>query len=175
MEIHKGKNLKLNIGSGEKRLPGYVGVDVVPRGAADIIAPAHKIPLDDEVADEVMAIHLLEHMVPWVAEDALREWKRLLKPGGKLVLELPNFKKCIENILSGFTKGGKHPDQMGWWGCFGDTRLKDEHMLHRFGYTPASLTELLERHGFTEIKETPTQFHRAGKYHRDMRIEAVRP
>lgn len=165
--------MRINVGCGEKRLRGYIGVDVVARGAADIVAPAHAIPLDDGVADEVLAIHLLEHMYPWEAEKALTEWKRLLKPGGKLMLELPNLKKCIENILSGFQKDGKHPDQMGWWGLFGDGRSEDSYMMHRYGYTPASLTELLQRHGFIEITETPTQFHRTGKLHRDMRIEAT--
>ena len=53
--------MRLNIGCGEKRLPGYTGVDVVARGAADIVAPAQQIPLANNVADEVLAIHLLEH------------------------------------------------------------------------------------------------------------------
>lgn len=166
--------MRINVGCGEKRLPGYIGVDVVARGAADIVAPAHAIPLDDGVADEVLAIHLLEHMYPWEAEKAITEWKRLLKPGGKLMLELPNLKKCIENILSGFQKDGKHPDQMGWWGLFGDGRSEDAYMMHRYGYTPQSLADVLHRHGFTEITEKPTQFHRTGKLHRDMRIEATR-
>lgn len=167
--------MKLNIGCGEKRLPGYTGVDVVARGAADIVAPAQKIPLADDVADEVLAIHLLEHFYQWEADDALAEWKRLLKPGGKLALELPNLKKCMENVLSGFTKDGKHPDQMGWWGLFGDPRQRDPYMSHKFGYTPESLKAMLERHGFTRITEQPTQFHRTGKIHRDMRIEATAP
>lgn len=167
--------MKLNIGCGEKRLPGYTGVDVVARGAADIVAPANAIPLADGVADEVLSIHMAEHLTPWEFEETLTEWKRLLKPGGKLVLELPNLKKCMENILSGFTKDGKHPDQLGWWGLFGDPRAKDRHMLHVFGYTPVSMTELLQRHGFTNISEQPTQFHRTGKLHRDMRIEATAP
>lgn len=167
--------MKLNIGAGEKRLQGYTGVDVVARGAADIVAPAHQIPLEDGVVEEVLAIHLLEHFYQWEADDALKEWKRLLKPGGKLVLELPNLRKCMENILSGFTKDGKHPDQMGWWGLFGDPRQRDPYMSHKFGYTPESLTALLESHGFKKISEQPTQFHRTGKLHRDMRIEAIAP
>lgn len=167
--------MRLNIGCGEKRLPGYTGVDVVARGAADIVAPAQQIPLANNVADEVLAIHLLEHFYQWEADDALAEWKRLLKPGGKLALELPNLKKCMENILSGFTKDGKHPDQMGWWGLFGDPRQRDPYMSHKFGYTPESLKAMLERHGFINITEQATQFHRTGKYHRDMRIEATAP
>ena len=81
----------------------------------------------------------------------------------------------MENILSGFTKDGKHPDQMGWWGLFGDPRQRDPYMSHKFGYTPESLKAMLERHGFINITEQATQFHRTGKYHRDMRIEATAP
>lgn len=164
--------MRLNIGAGARRIEGYTGVDMVPRAGADIIAPAHAIPLGDETVDEIMAIHLFEHLYRWECEKVLAEWRRLLKPGGRLVLELPNLIKCCENIISG--RAGKEPEQLGMWGLYGDPRGGDQFMAHRWGWTPDTLRELLEANGFHRIGQEPTLFHPAGRQHRDMRIVAER-
>lgn len=162
--------MKLNIGCGHRRIEGYVGIDAVERPGADMVAPAHQVPLPDGCADEVLAVHLLEHLLPWEAPVALAEWLRLLKPGGQLVLELPDLRKCCENILTG--RAGKHADQLGMWGLFGDNRLEDPFMMHRWGYTPETLTALLRQVGFTDVRQAVPHFHPAGRQHRDMRLEA---
>lgn len=163
--------MRLNIGAGNKRIEGYTGVDAVARSAADIVAPADSIPLPDASVDEIMAIHLFEHLYRWECDGVLREWRRLLKVGGLLVLEMPDLLKTCKNVVDG-VRGGKHPDQLTMWSLYGDPRDKDQHMTHRWAWHPASLSELLAEHGFSEMKEKPTQFHRAGKEYRDFRMEA---
>lgn len=165
---------KLNIGCGGRRMPGYTGIDAVERPAADIVAPAHKIPLPDGSVDEILAIHLWEHFYRWECEGVIAEWVRLLKPGGRLVLELPNIVKCCENLISGRMQGGKHIDQLSYWGLYGDPRGGDPFMAHRWGWSPVTLRDFLAENGFTNIIEEPTQFHPAGREHRDMRIVANR-
>lgn len=176
MDVHKANRpLKLNVGAGGRRLTGYVGIDAVPdRPACDIVATADKIPLEDGCAEEILAIHLWEHFYYWQCADVLKEWRRLLQPGGRLVLELPNLIKCCENIISGKFVAGKHPDQLGMWGAYGDPREGDEFMAHRWGWTPETLKGFLSENGFDGITERPTQFHPAGRQYRDMRIEAVK-
>lgn len=171
--------LRLNIGAGGKRVPGYKGVDVVPRPGADIIAPAGNIPLADGSCDEIMAIHLFEHLREWEVGEVLAEWIRLLKPGGKLVLEMPDLKKCCQNILKildgGVIMAGKHPDQAGMYGLYGDPRLKDPYMLHSWAYTYQTIKPILESAGFQKITEHPTVFHPIGRHVRDFRVEAFKP
>lgn len=165
--------MKLNMGAGNKRLPGYTGVDAVAgRSAVDIVAPAWAIPLASEVADEILAVHLWEHFYRWQCDDVIKEWYRLLKPGARLVLELPDLTKACRNVVEGVK--GKHPDQLSMWALYGDPREGDEFMAHRWGWTPDTLREFLEAHGFNNIVERPTQFHRTGHFNRDMRIEAER-
>ena len=167
--------VRLNVGCGGRKVPGFTGVDAVAeRTAAEIVARADNIPLPDQSVEEIMAIHLWEHFFRWECDTVIAEWKRLLKPGGVLTLELPNLKKCCENILSGRMEGGKHPDQLSYWGLYGDPRKGDQFMAHRWGWTPESLKSFLAEHGFTKIKEEPTQCHPAGRHHRDMRIVARR-
>lgn len=167
--------MKLNIGCGGKRIPGYTGIDAVQRPAVDIIANADNIPLDNGVAEEIMAIHLIEHFYAWEVPGVLREWYRLLQPGGKLVLELPDIVKCCQNLVDNVLKGGKHLDQLSYWGLYGDPRLKDPYMTHRWGWTFQSLGQVLCDVGYVNIIELPTMFHPAGKEHRDFRVEAQKP
>jgi predicted SAM-dependent methyltransferase len=167
--------LRINVGCGGRRIPGYIGVDAVERSGADLIAPANKIPLGDGCADEVLAVHLVEHLVPWDLHETLQEWFRLLKPGGSLILEMPDLIKCCKNIIDGRMRGGKHPDQLGMWGLFGDDRYQDPYMLHRWSYTFKTLEPKVAAVGFVKIVERPTIFHPAGRDFRDFRLEAKRP
>ena len=167
--------LRLNIGAGGKRIPGFTGVDAVERPGADVVALANKLPFDDGTAEELMAIHLVEHILPWQVQDTLDEWFRVLKSGGKLVLEMPDIIKCCQNIIDGVMRGGKHPDQLGYWGAYGDPRLEDPWMLHRWGWCFKTLKPLVEKSGFIKIKEFQTQFHPAGRNCRDFRLEAIKP
>lgn len=166
--------MKLNIGCGGRHIAGYTGVDAVQRPAAEIVARADAIPLPDGSVEEILAIHLFEHFYRWQCEGVLAEWRRLLQPAGRLVLELPDLMKCCKNVLDGAMKGGKEPDQLTLWGLYGDPRQADEFMAHRWGWSPASLTALLQANGYIDVQQRPTQWHPAGREHRDMRIEARR-
>jgi len=167
--------MKLNVGCGKRRLDGYTGVDAVARDAADIVAPADAIPLPDGCADEIMAIHLCEHLLPWRLPFALREWYRLLQSGGKLILEMPDLFKACQNIVDGRMRGGKHPDQLGLWALYGDVRDEDEHMLHRYAYSFNTLSPIVAAAGFVGLTECETFFHPAGREFRDFRLEAIKP
>lgn len=167
MEVF-GDNLKLNVGCGGKFVEGWIGVDVVPRPAARIVAPAHAIPLPDGCAAAIMAIHVFEHFYRWECDTVLDEWHRLLKPGGKLIMEMPDLEKFCQNIVDGRT--GKHVDQLGLWGMYGDPTTKDPAMTHRWAWCFKSIKPLLEEHGFRDCVEEETQFHHAGRKYRDFRI-----
>jgi SAM-dependent methyltransferase len=163
--------MRLNVGCGRRRIEGYTGVDAVERKGADIVAPAWAIPLADESCDEIMAIHLFEHFYRWECERVLAEWHRLLKPRGRLVLELPDLHKCCLNVIKG-REAEKFEGQLGMWGLYGDPRDEDPYMTHRWGWTPATLRALLEANGFDRTGEERTEFHPVGRQWRDMRIVA---
>jgi predicted SAM-dependent methyltransferase len=173
--------VRLNVCAGRQCMPDYVNVDVVAsthkraKGPPDIFADMRSIPLPDGIADEVMCIHGIEHVVVWEADKALREWLRLLKPGGHVTIECPDLIKCCQNVLSGLTVPGKHPDQFGVWGLFGDYTVEDEHMTHRFAYSPASMRAKLLAAGFVDVREETPQWHCGGAVRRDMRLTARKP
>jgi predicted SAM-dependent methyltransferase len=95
------------------------------------------IPLPDGCADELFAGHILEHVAEYEALSLVLEWKRLLKTGGRLILELPNIEAAARNLLAGMEP------QMWRFAFYGDGSHKDPFMLHKFGYTPKSVKELV--------------------------------
>lgn len=169
--------MRLNVMCGRHILEGWTNVDIQrsPRAKRDpdVFSDAKAIALPDGCADELMVIHGLEHFYRWEAPIALREWRRLLKPGGHLVLELPDLVKCCRNVIAGLP-GKDRADQLGMWGLYGDPRAEDPFMCHRWGWSPQTLGALLTELGFVEIKEETTQWHRLGRENRDMRIVARR-
>jgi len=141
-------------------------VTVDMRDDADIRSDVRKLDMPDESADEIMAIHLFEHLYRWDAEPTLREWFRVLKPGGRLVLELPDLHKCCANILAGAE------DRYGLFGLFGGPAGENPLMVHKWCYSFAELRDVVRAAGFVKVKQHAPQFH---KKNRDMRLEAVRP
>lgn len=169
--------IKINAGCGRHVLDGWINVDaqISPKAKRppEHVCDLRQIPLPDGCAHEVMAIHVFEHFYYWEAQDVIAEWRRLLAKGGLLVLELPNLVKCCQNLLSGQMYEAKHPHQMSMWGIYGDPQGRDPFMHHKWGWTPHSLIEFLQSHGFKDAQERPTKWHLVGQKHRDMRIEAI--
>jgi len=177
--------MKINMGCGHRVKDGYYNIDAIHNPKAprppellysfefdDVGALIKQIPLSDDCVDEILAVHVFEHFYQWQCSAVLREWRRLLKVGGLLIMELPDLIKCCKNIVEG--RKGKHPDQLGRWGLYGDPRPFDKLMCHPWGWAPQELIEFLGENGFKNIRHLQTQFHSNGRDHRDMRIEAVK-
>ena len=171
--------MKLNLGCGDKILPGYVNVDVVESRLdkkPDVLCDLRALtPFEDNSADEVMAIHVVEHFWRWEVVAVLKEWVRVLKPGGRMVLECPNLISACEALLADPEKASL-PGQEGqrsMWVFYGDPRWQDPLMVHRWGYTPRSLAQVMHEAGLRELRQEPAQFKL--REPRDMRITGVKP
>lgn len=163
MEISQPALVRLDIGAGEKRIEGFTTLGL--EDGHDIRCDVRAIPLPDDHADEAMAIHVLEHLDRWDAPAALAEWRRILKPGGLLILELPDFLKCCRAILRGA------PPREGMLGVWGDPAMREPLMMHRWGWSPAELRKELKAAGFKKVRQRDPFFH-GKRLNRDMRFEA---
>jgi len=77
--------MKLNLGAGSQPLDGFTNVDIKDGKLA--------YPLDyaDNSVQEIRASHLLEHFAYSETLEVLRDWVRVLAPGGTLKIAVPNF------------------------------------------------------------------------------------
>lgn len=176
--------MKLNIGGGGRPMDGYLSVDLSPGrvdirtnevSKPDIMADARDLHMiETDTVEEVMAIHLIEHLEFWEVPKALREWFRVLKPGGKVVIECPDVLKCCINVLQAQTT--QHPILIakgGLWGLYGDPAHEEPLMMHRSGWMPGTLAHELKQAGFVDPKLKTALHHWPDA--RDMRMEAYKP
>jgi tetratricopeptide (TPR) repeat protein/SAM-dependent methyltransferase len=171
--------VRLNLGCGDKILPGYVNVDVVASRAGrkpDVQCDLHLLePFADDSVDEILAVHVVEHFWRWEVLDVLKEWVRVLKPGGRMVLECPNLISACEEFLRDpeVAASGGRAGQRSMWVFYGDPQWRDPYMVHRWGYTPKSLAALMAEAGLVGARQEPAQFKL--REPRDMRVVAEKP
>lgn len=161
--------IRIHAGCGDKRWPGFVNVDLHDdpvMGSPDIKADIRKMDLQDGYADELHAIHLFEHLPRLEADLVLVEWRRVLKTGGKLVIEVPCLDKIAQNIVN-----GEKNLRLTVLGLFGDPTDKKPDMLHQWCYSKNEMQTMLEGVGFRHVEIMEPKFHKAG---RDMRVEAIK-
>ncbi|HEY3644238.1 MAG TPA: class I SAM-dependent methyltransferase [Gammaproteobacteria bacterium] len=98
--LSAARGLVLDIGCGDRWLSAdigtrahYVGLDYPPTvaqgyaGAPEVFGDACDLPFGDACAELVLLLDVLEHLR--APEAALTEAVRVLKPGGRLVLQVP--------------------------------------------------------------------------------------
>ncbi|MFQ5977124.1 MAG: methyltransferase domain-containing protein [Candidatus Heimdallarchaeota archaeon] len=80
--------MKINLGSGNKKIEGFLGVDTSLQSAVDILASATALPFKSSSISEVISRHLVEHLSPSEAESVFRETSRVLYPGKKFQFKI---------------------------------------------------------------------------------------
>src|SRR5262245_33970799 len=82
---------RINVGCGFDKRAGYINVDLHAMHDPDVIADVRDLRIFATAGyDEVLAQDVLEHLPRADAQPALSEWARVLAPGGRLVLRVPN-------------------------------------------------------------------------------------
>jgi len=85
----RGHDLKLDLGCGEAKRPGYVGIDRTPAPGVDIVRDIERgLPFCDNSVVEVNCSHVLEHIQDLIF--VMNEIWRVCRPGAIVHVEVPH-------------------------------------------------------------------------------------
>jgi beta-1,4-mannosyl-glycoprotein beta-1,4-N-acetylglucosaminyltransferase len=169
LDRYGNKKKKLNIGCGDVLMPGYINIDLYSP-AADVKMDARKLEYPDNSIDEISAIHVFEHFSCYEASAILAEWFRVLAPGGKLCLELPDILELCRHF-----EAANKIDRYTLLNCIYGTTVYDPKVSnpHLFGWYEEIMFDHLGGVGFTNLKRLEPQFTSHWGY--NMRVEAEKP
>jgi predicted SAM-dependent methyltransferase len=139
------KKLMLNLGSGDKRLKNYVNIDSRKECNPDVVCDIRKLPYEDNSVDRILASDILEHIGRLEVEKTLREWYRVLKPGGILIIKTPN----VDTIIDAY-QVKKIPFEELVRKLFGNQMYVED--THKTGFNPENIKKTLSSIGFKIFK-----------------------
>jgi len=88
LKTYGGNGKSYNLGSGTRRISAeIVNVDTTDYPEVDLVADIMKLPIKDNEAGSIVCEEVLEHVLE--PEMAVKEMKRILKPGGSAYVTLP--------------------------------------------------------------------------------------
>ena len=121
-----------------------VRLDIDERTNPDIVGDMTKLG-DIGPFDAVSCNNALEHLYPHDVERALSGFYRIVKPGGHVIIQVPDLQdvKPTEDIIPEIGMCGLHL-------MYGDPALLEEfpYMAHHCGFVEETLRRVLERPGF---------------------------
>ena len=141
--------LRLHLGCGGNHIDGYVNIDWRKTAATDLVCDIRKLPYPNNSVEVIETYHVIEHLQIHDLPKVLKEWYKVIVPGGKLIIECPDFDENVRDYLK-----GNNPDIQLLY-IFGRQRFPGD--IHYFGYNFERLKDMLEKCGFTDIKRKDAQ------------------
>lgn len=160
--------MKLHLGSGSVYLQGYVNIDY-PQDShttnvvkADVLADLKTLDYPEGSIEEVRLHHTFEHFSRQWSLKLLADWRRWLKVGGELVIEVPDFDELVKRYMDADLeyrfKLLRH--------IFGS---HEAHWAYHYdGWGEEKFRFILEKFGFEDIR-----FKKILAYHSDITIPKV--
>ncbi len=161
-------DIRLHLGCGANPLPGWINIDRVARAPGVMTGiDATCLPFPDRSVDAVLAEHVFEHFSFEEEAKVWPEMARVLREGGELTIEVPDFEWVCATFLrakdewrSFYIVG--HPDHYAGcgkaldqrWGILQTMFFGNQNgagQFHRCAYTEAKLRAIATEFRFRDI------------------------
>jgi len=143
--------MKLHLGCGSKKIEGWVNIDSVEACQPDLLHDiTQPFPYGDASADEILAEDLLEHFDKYMRFVVFYQWVRVLKIGGKITIQIPNFKKILFKYFKfGFNNFVDFIFGETLW----ESRFYTGHFgTHKWGYSQKTIVEFVNLFGIEVLQ-----------------------
>ncbi len=135
-------------------------VDINPNVKPDIVASMLAMPMISAASvDGVWSSHNIEHLYAHEVPVALAEFARVLKPGGVVLLTMPDLQRVAELIVQDKLDEPAYVSPAGpiapldiLYGHRPQIAMGNVFMAHRTGFTARTLTQVLVNAGFERVK-----------------------
>ncbi len=149
---------KLNIGAGDTVIEGFTPID---RKLGIEAYPL--VGYEDNSVEEIRASHILEHFTFERVPLVLAEWARVLKPGGRMRIAVPDIDKCFDNKT--------HPHFL-FWLMGGQIDAND---YHQSAFTKQRLAACLAQTGLVDVKTWQSDNTDMASSPISLNLEATKP
>ncbi len=140
--------VRIDLGCGDHKKDGYLGLDNRRDSSADVLADVRALPFRNLTVDEINASHILEHFPRSTTSAVLREWHRVLKPGGSIQLFAPRLEHYALLTLFAALLGATIDHILPY--LYGTQDYQGNY--HFTGFTAGSLKSTLELAGFSQVR-----------------------
>jgi SAM-dependent methyltransferase len=135
-------------------------LDIDPRVEPDIvddITDMRAVP--SASVDALWSSHNVEHVYAYLVSRMLREFLRVLRPGGDALITTPDLQRAAERIASGRLEDPLYDSEAGpvtpldmVYGHGAEISRGFDEMAHRTGFTANTLTRKLTDAGFVDVR-----------------------
>lgn len=164
--IQGAKPIKLHLGCGHEHFDGYINIDAQQTQATDMVLDCTKLEtFKENSVDEILAYHLIEHLPVNETTQTITNWYRILKHGGKLVIECPDLEKVTERFFKTTDFERYYTYNNGpalIYHIYGNQG--DQYEFHKMGFTKSALSNLLSKLFENFV---------FGESHKDYRIDCI--
>jgi glycosyltransferase involved in cell wall biosynthesis len=161
--------LYLNLGCGHDIREGFLNIDLFSDDPRVIRMDIRRLELPDGCADGILASDVLEHFSHRETDVVLKEWARLLRPGGQLMIRCPSLSLQMKAYASGIWDA----DIASYMIFGGQTNPGDYHCI---GFDQKSILRHLQLAGLEMIsfeeQDTPQE---RGYINLNMTVVARKP
>ena len=140
----------LHLGAGDRRIPGLVNCDLYNPAAERQIDSCDLKEFSEGSVDYIEHHHMFEHLSFVDMDRALKEWHRVLRPGGLLVISCPDIfrvslKYVVNSTINYFYNMEKDLEYniLMFVGS-----QQNEGMFHRNHFDRRRMKRILPRYGF---------------------------
>lgn len=141
--------MKIEFGCGETPTKeNFKTCDIRDLPGIDFVCSAWEIDklVGENTVDEIFSRHFFEHLTFKQGEYLLTVWHKILKPGGRIEMMIPNMRAHVQQWIDGDSRAARN--------IYGHQRgdFDDVWDVHKSGYDVDSLQKLIHKHNFVNYK-----------------------